>query len=110
MEGLVRGDVVVVPFPFTDLSEARRRPALVVATLKGDDLILCQITSRRIRNDYSIELSDVHFSEGGLRHPSQIRPNKLFTAHRRLVLYRVGNITEEAMNLVTDRIIQLLRE
>jgi hypothetical protein len=45
----VVGDVVIVPFPFSDLSESKRRPALVLAVLTGDDLILCQITSQSVR-------------------------------------------------------------
>ena len=63
MEGFVRGDVVVVPFPFSDLSRAKRRPALVVAELKGDDLILCQITSQQVKDEYSISLDDRDFIE-----------------------------------------------
>ena len=46
MARFVKGDVVVVPFPFSDLSQAKRRPALVISVLEGDDLILCQITSQ----------------------------------------------------------------
>ncbi len=42
----VKGDVVVLPFPYSDLSTTKRRPALVVAATAGDDLILCPITSR----------------------------------------------------------------
>ena len=45
MARFVKGDVVVVPFPFSDLTQTKRRPALVIANLSGDDLILCQITS-----------------------------------------------------------------
>lgn len=48
METFVKGDVVIVPFPFSNLTQTKRRPALVVAKLAGDDLILCQITSRNI--------------------------------------------------------------
>jgi len=43
MERLVKGDVVVLPFPFSDLSQSKKRPAFVVAPLQGDDVILCQI-------------------------------------------------------------------
>ena len=46
MERFVKGDVVVVPFPFSDLTAAKRRPALVITAFPGDDVILCQITSR----------------------------------------------------------------
>jgi len=48
LEEFVRGDIVVVPFPFSDLTEAKRRPALVLAELEGEDRILCQITSQTI--------------------------------------------------------------
>ena len=46
MEGLVAGDVVVVPFPFTDLTSQKVRPALVLASLDRGDVLLCQITSK----------------------------------------------------------------
>jgi len=46
MERFVKGDIVVLPFPFSDLTISKNRPCLVVAALKGDDLILCQITSQ----------------------------------------------------------------
>lgn len=46
MARFVKGDVVVVPFPFSDLTSAKRRPALILAELEGDDRILCQITSQ----------------------------------------------------------------
>jgi len=52
----VKGDVVVVPFPFSDLTHAKRRPALVVAELEGDDLILCQITSQRIKDRFAVSI------------------------------------------------------
>ena len=46
MAKFVIGDVVVVPFPFSDLSQSKRRPALVIAPIEGNDAILCQITSK----------------------------------------------------------------
>ena len=54
MERFVKGDVVVIPFPFSDLSASKKRPALVLASLEGDDLILCQITSEARFDKYSI--------------------------------------------------------
>jgi mRNA interferase MazF len=55
MERFIKGDVAVVPFPFSDLTAAKRRPALIIAELSGDDLILSQITSHKIIDPYSIE-------------------------------------------------------
>lgn len=45
MGKFVKGDIVIVPFPFSDLSSSKKRPAMVISDLKGDDIILCQITS-----------------------------------------------------------------
>ena len=109
MAGFVRGDVVVVPFPFSDLTQAKRRPALVVASLDGDDVILCQITSQSVRDLYAVPLVNADFLEGHLRHESNIRPNRLFTADQQLILYRVGHLTDNRMNQTTEAVIQILR-
>jgi len=87
----VRGDVVVIPFPFSDLTESKRRPAFVIANLAGDDVILCQITSKIVQDMYSLPIDDSDFETGSLKQPSNIRPNRLFTADSHTVLYRVGN-------------------
>ncbi len=58
MGAFVKGDLVVVPFPFSDLSASKKRPALVMATLTGDDVILCQITSQAVADGYAVPLTD----------------------------------------------------
>jgi len=105
----VRGGVVVVPFPFSDLTQAKRRPALVLAELEGDDLILCQITSRAVSDGYAVALSDADFANGGLRLESNIRPNRLFTADNAIVLYRVGSVASAKLAEVVDRVVSILR-
>ncbi len=110
MARFVKGDVVVVPFPFSDLSQAKRRPALVVAALEGDDLILCQITSHLVRDRYALGLEESDFQEGSLKHSSNIRPNRIFTADHRLILYRAGRVDPKKLNLVLEAIITILRK
>jgi mRNA interferase MazF len=104
----VKGDVVVAPFPFSDLSAAKKRPALVIATLTGDDIVLCQITSQAVTDRYAIVLGDSDFVSGSLRQVSSIRPNRLFTADSTIILYRAGSISTTKMQEVTNKIIQLL--
>jgi len=72
MARFVRGDVVVIPFPFSDLSQAKRRPALVLAELEGNDRILCQITSQLVQDKYAIQLDEDDFAKGGLKQTSQV--------------------------------------
>jgi mRNA interferase MazF len=105
----MRGKVVVVPFPFSDLSDSKRRPALVVADLAGDDLILCQITSQQTRRDaYSISLTNADFSTGSLNQDSHIRPNRLFTADARIILYEVGQLKNEKFDEALHILISIL--
>jgi mRNA interferase MazF len=104
----VKGDVVVVPFPFSDLTQAKRRPALVVVNLEGDDVILCQITSQLTKDNYSITFNEDDFKEGNLRQVSNIRPNRLFTADSSIILYKVGALKKSMINRVIDKIIGIV--
>jgi mRNA interferase MazF len=108
MGRFVKGDVVVIPFPFSDLSNTKKRPALVVASLRGDDVILCQITGQTISDDYGIPLDTADFKDGSLKRPSSIRPNRLFTADGRIVEYRAGVIKDEKLQEVLQKIIQII--
>ena len=109
MERFIKGDVVVVPFPFSDLTNAKRRPALVIAELEGDDLILCQITSKKVKDKYAISLRDKDFATGGLKKESNIRPNRLFTADRSIILYKTGHLKDYKIKEVIDKIIEIIK-
>ena len=109
MEEFMKGDVVVLPFPFSDLSKSKKRPALVVSNLIGDDLILCQITSESRVDDYSIVLENEDFNEGSLNLTSMIRPNRLFTADKSIILYKVGSLKENKIKEVENEIIKIFR-
>lgn len=85
-------------------------PALVAASPSGDDLILCQITSKTVRDGYALTLNDSNFCDGSLKQPSNIRPNRIFTGDKRLILYRVGSLKQEKMKEVTQAIVHMLRE
>src|SRR3989344_93505 len=109
MEEFMKGDVVVLPFPFSDLSKSKKRPALVGSDLIGDDLILCQITSESRVDDYSIVLENEDFNEGSLNLTSMIRPNRLFTADKSIILYKVGSLKENKIKEVENEIIKIFR-
>ncbi|MDX9872773.1 MAG: type II toxin-antitoxin system PemK/MazF family toxin, partial [Clostridia bacterium] len=77
MGKFIKGDVVVLPFPFSDLSTSKRRPALVLVDLKGNDLILCQITSKTFSDDLAVLIEVTDIENGTLNTVSNVRPNKL---------------------------------
>jgi mRNA interferase MazF len=102
MEKFVKGDILVVPFPFSDLSDTKRRPTYVAAVLEGDDLILCQITTKKRSDRYAIPLSDFDFEEGALKIESVIRPNRIFTAEKTIILYKAGRVNSLKVKEMED--------
>ena len=107
MGALVKGDVVIIPFPFSDLSGSKRRPAFVVANLAGDDCILCQITSKA-HDALAAPLAAADFIAGSLPVDSHIRPQKLFTADKNLVVSTAGRVSEAKTAVVINAIVSFI--
>ncbi|HWG91838.1 MAG TPA: type II toxin-antitoxin system PemK/MazF family toxin [Candidatus Thermoplasmatota archaeon] len=95
------GDIVLVPFPFTDLSAAKSRPALVMT--RGDynktseDLILCGITSNLANSSHSVLLAQADLESGTLPKPSRVKADKVVTLKQEIVKKRVGRLKATAM-------------
>ena len=85
METLAVSDVVLIPFPFSDLSRSKLRPAVALAYVGRGDWIMCQITSNPYADQDAVLLTDEHFVSGSLQRQSYARPGKLFTANQSLV-------------------------
>ena len=100
----VAGEVVVIPFPQTDLVVGKRRPALVLVDLPGDDLVLCQITSRGRFDQLTIPLDSRDFERGQLNHSSFIRPQRLFTVEKRIILYSIGKLRQAKLDEVLAKV------
>ena len=105
----VRGDVVVLPFPYSNLAASKRRPALVIA--KADphgDVILCMITSQNTRDACAVPLVQSDFANGSLPLDSNARPNRLFTADTSIIIRKAGHLTPEKLDAVVAAIIDII--
>jgi len=94
----MKGDVVVLPFPFSDLTATKKRPSLVVAVLQGNDVILSLITSQE--DEGLIALKQTDFQHGKLPLDSFIKPARLFTADTAIISYKIGHIKEKTIKKV----------
>lgn len=103
------GSVVLVPFPFSDLSQSKLRPAVVLADVGRGDFVLCQVTSNPYADASAVELTASDFASGSLQRTSYARPGKLFTASGGLVVREVGTLRPESLNRTTERVIEILR-
>jgi mRNA interferase MazF len=109
MGALTASSVVLVRFPFSDLSQSKLRPAVVLADCGKGDWLLCQITSNPYSDSRAVQLTDADFHTGSLRVASYARPAKLFTTHHTLITAQIGVLHQNSLGRITDAIINLLR-
>jgi mRNA interferase MazF len=103
------GAVVLVRFPFSDLSQAKLRPAVVLAECGRGDWLLCQITSVPYSDPRALKLTPQDFRQGSLRAISYARPAKLFTAHETLISNQIGILQNSSFTLVVDAVVHLVK-
>ncbi len=101
-----KGDVVLVSFPFTDLSGSKLRPALVLAE-SNQDVVVAFITSQsKWFDEFSIKI--VASEINGLKIDSLVRLNKITTLDKNLVFGKLGNLTVQDINQINMGLIKLL--
>jgi mRNA interferase MazF len=103
------GTVVLVPFPFSDLSQAKLRPAVVLANSGRGDWILCQITSNPYGDAHAVEITDDSVDSGSLRVTSYARAGKLFTADQDLMVSQVATLNAVSFKTIIEATIDILR-
>ncbi len=104
------GAVVLIRFPFSDLSQTKLRPAAVLANTGRTDWLLCQFTSGPYGDSQAISITDTDFRTGALRLPSYARPGRLFTASENLIVGHVGQLTMDALARLIDAVVTILRD
>ncbi|MCJ2563275.1 MAG: type II toxin-antitoxin system PemK/MazF family toxin [Candidatus Thermoplasmatota archaeon] len=101
-------DIVWVPFPFTDLTDAGKRPALVVSNTgynqRTQDVVICAITSKPRRSEYGIDITTADLETGKLDLDSHVKPDRLFTLSKTLILWKMGRLSIEKGNAVIENI------
>ena len=99
------GEIVLLSFPFTDATGAKRRPALVILDTGDEDIIVFRVTSQGTQTDFDVELVEWH--QAGLQIPSVIWVHKVATLEKRLVERRLGTLMSSDWAQVRVKIRQL---
>jgi mRNA interferase MazF len=103
------GDVILVPFPFSDLSSTKVRPAVCLAGAGRGDWVVCQITSSPYGDPLAEPLNSRDFATGGLPVASFARPGKLFTPNSSLMVGIVGRLNPAALQRLLDAVVKVFR-
>ncbi len=102
------GDVVIIPFPYSNLSKSKRRPALILAEAGRGDFLLCQITSKQYGDLHALPLCESDFASGSISRDSFIRVAKIFTGSQALILGVAGHLTHSKLSDVIHQLVDLL--
>lgn len=112
-KALAAGDVVIVPFPFTDLTSKKVRPALVLSrasyNARSPDAILCAITSQLTESAHSVIIENADMAEGKLLKPSRIKVGVVASVDQSIVRARIGKLkpaTYERVRRELDSILE----
>jgi len=111
MRNLKKVDIVLVPFPFTDLSTSKLRPALVLYTNQShQDITLCFISSQGIStvqdDEFILNITDPNFNQTGLKTASKVRITRIVTLERQLITRKLGQMTIKQIEKLNKKMIQ----
>ena len=99
-----RGDIVLTPFPYSDLAGAKRRPVMIISNsnLKGEDKICCLVTSNNPHD--GVLISKDSFENGKLPFKSWVKPHRIFTIDKRIILKKLARVGDDFSKQVKDKI------
>lgn len=107
-----QGEILLVPFPFTNLTNIKQRPALVLSTddynLKKEDIIICGMTSQLKETDCSITVTNADLEEGNLPKTSLIKVDKLFQIEKSQIRKSLGKVNKRTFQQVREEFYKLI--
>ena len=105
-------EIVLVPFPYSDLSSTKRRPVLIVSNdnynQKFHDVVVCVITSNKYKDTYSLTLENNDLEMGVLPESSIVKVHKLFTIHQSKIIKKFSLVKTEYFEQIADKIKTLI--
>jgi mRNA interferase MazF len=111
---LYKGDVVLIPFPFTDLTQTKLRPAVVLYIQpEGENVTLCFISSQNLDrtndDEFEIESSHPEFVTTGLKFASKVKVSRMVTVEKRLIQRKLGFLGSQLIADLDRTLISVLQ-
>ena len=101
-------EVVLLPYPFSNLEGIKVRPGLVVSNnqfnRKSDDCIMVPLTTVIKNEPYSIIIDSENLSSGKLIKQSRIRTDKIFSIEKSLIRMKIGTLNDNSFDKVNKEI------
>jgi mRNA interferase MazF len=107
----LKGDIVLMPFPFSGESAYKHRSVLVLASWAyagGTDYLTCLITTQRADDPYRLELGRTHTEGGSLSQTCYLRPTYLFASGESLMVRKLDRLKADTLDIVIQSVIDVL--
>jgi mRNA interferase MazF len=104
-------EVVLIPFPYSDLTGSKQRPALIISNEKinkTEDRICCLITTSAHESDLLITKDS--FEKGTLPFKSWVKPHRIFTIHKDIVRKKLCVVSSKFHDKVIEKVNEYLRK
>jgi len=107
-----QGEIIVVPFPFSDLSSVKQRPVLILSKIqdiaKSNDIVTCGITSNLKDANHSVLIENKDLLSGAIPLKSRVKVDKLFTLDKSIVIKSVARLNKETFQKVKEEFCRLV--
>jgi mRNA interferase MazF len=111
MPSIQQKEIVLLPFPFSDLKCKKVRPALVISNnqfnKKSDDCVMLPLTAVIKNEPYSVLIEQKDLSTGKLAKQSRIRADKIFSVEKGLVVMKIGKLRDKAFKQVKKELVKI---
>ncbi len=98
-----QGEIIIVPFPFSDLSSIKNRPVLIISrSNNSDDIITCGLTSNLKDNKSSVLIDNSNLENGRIPKKSLIKVDKIFTLNKSIIKKKVARVNQETFSRVKN--------
>ena len=102
-------DIILVPFPFSDLSYSKKRPALVLVDIPGRDELICMMLTSTSSIDSQVDIPIKAIDKAGLPKPTVARLSRLFTLKQSLVSKKLGVLDKEEFEVIISKLVELFK-
>ena len=109
MEGLVKGDIIVIEFPYSNLKDSKRRPVFLLKIPKGEDIIVLQITGSSYEKSVEVFIKKEDFKQGNLKRDSHVRIDKIASIDKSLIKYKIGSLKKEKIGEIIESVCSFLK-
>lgn len=105
-----QGDIILIPFPYSDLTGLKKRPAIIISNskLEGDDFICSLITSNSSKN--GILIKDSNLKKIKLPFKSWIRPQRLFTIDKKIIIKKLTCVKSDFFSKIEKNIFNFIKK